>query len=78
MDGGNPSESIGFILRREILFDILMVAFMSTASHVSYIGSDRMTVSVVNCIYDAENMGFDEIEKYSVNLLTISADSMDI
>jgi hypothetical protein len=55
-----------------------MVAFMSTASHVSYIGSDRMTVSVVNCIYDAENMGFDEIEKYSVNLLTSSADSMDI
>ncbi len=46
--GGNPSESTGFKLRWERFFYILVLAYKTTASHVSYIGSVRMTISVVH------------------------------
>ncbi len=60
-DGGNPSESIGFILRCEIIFYILVLAYKTTASHVSFIGSGRMTISEVRRKFDSDNMGFVEI-----------------
>jgi len=51
-DGGNPGECIGFLLRCEIFFYILVLAYKTTASHVSYIGSGRKTRSVVSRIFD--------------------------
>jgi hypothetical protein len=61
-DGGNPSGSIGFILRCEIIFCILVLAYKTTASHVSYIGSGRMTISVVSLKIDSDNMLMVEME----------------
>ena len=73
-DGGNPSESTGFILRCEIIFYILVLAFKTTANHVSYIASGSMTISVVCRKFDSDNMDFVEIEhsdNWLINQLSV-------
>ena len=74
---GNLSERTGFILRCEIIFYILVLAYKTTASHVSYIGSGRMTISVVSCKFDSDNMVFVESAHKYVCLSTSEAPATD-
>jgi len=62
-DGGSSSDSIGFILRSGIIYCLLVIASKTPACHVSYIDLDRMTVSVVNCIFNQENIDVVGIEQ---------------
>lgn len=51
------------MLHYEIIFYILVLAYKTTANHVSYIGSGRMTISLVSWKFDLDNMDFVEIER---------------
>lgn len=55
-------------MRKKQIFCKLIVAFKSTASHVSNIGLDRVTVSVLSRIIDSDNMGLVEIKHSDVGI----------
>jgi hypothetical protein len=63
-------ESIRSILRFEIIFYILELAYKTTDNRVSFISSSRMKISKLNRISDSDNMGFVEIEHLDVGLST--------
>jgi len=46
----------------ERFFYILILVYKCTTSHVSCIGSGRITISVVSCKFDSDNMDFVELE----------------
>ena len=58
--GGNPGESIGFILRCDRIIYILIVAYKSTVATVHALVR-RMTISALCRIIDSDNIGFIEI-----------------